>query len=296
MVGIETIAMTKVLEGLGKFFGKICLPAADEFGLLLKDKIAFYRLKNLAEITRKAESIIQKNGILISGQGNPKLLKEVIEEGSWDEDSGIQSMWAGLIAESVNDVYSESDGFMYMRLLKNLTPFQARLIRNIYTDPRCYSLTKPFNYTDRCFYPDTPIVVSVMHLLGCTERPLVSILGYDNEKAEKELQCSPEETAQKILESPAHHSMILDSLKPQVELLRSHGLLFDILYKNNEIEFVPSIQGLTFFIRCEGSSLPPEADMAIQKHAHEKQGVDVFNISKDEITYTLKGVLVKRPL
>lgn len=46
-------ATLKTVDGLGKFFGAICMPAATEVGLLLKDHISEYRQNNLEESRRK---------------------------------------------------------------------------------------------------------------------------------------------------------------------------------------------------------------------------------------------------
>lgn len=38
---LNTLAQGAV-DGAGAFLGRICLPAAEEFGLLLRDKVGFY--------------------------------------------------------------------------------------------------------------------------------------------------------------------------------------------------------------------------------------------------------------
>jgi len=43
----------KIIYGINSFLGSICMPAAEEFGLLLRDKIAYYRLKNFFKIIEK---------------------------------------------------------------------------------------------------------------------------------------------------------------------------------------------------------------------------------------------------
>lgn len=50
------------MEGMGAFLGRICLPAAEEFGLLLRDKVGQWRAKNAACVTAKAESMLEAQG------------------------------------------------------------------------------------------------------------------------------------------------------------------------------------------------------------------------------------------
>lgn len=124
-------AVEESIKGISKFFGKICMPAAEEFGLLLRDRVTLFRLKNLENIVNKAKKRIGDNEVSISGDTDPRIIKEIIEEGSWASDDAIQSMWAGLISASAQDGKSNNDCLIYVDLLKRLTPFQARLINGI---------------------------------------------------------------------------------------------------------------------------------------------------------------------
>ena len=57
--GIKPVAdsintVTKgAVDGAGAFFGRICLPAAEEFGLLLRDKVSAWRARNIVRIAEK---------------------------------------------------------------------------------------------------------------------------------------------------------------------------------------------------------------------------------------------------
>lgn len=86
------------VDGVGAFFGAICMPAAEEFGLLLKDKIAAYRTKNLAAIAEKTKAKLEHQKLEPKGDANPQLIRQVIEDASWTSDPTIQSMWAELLA------------------------------------------------------------------------------------------------------------------------------------------------------------------------------------------------------
>lgn len=44
-----------IVDGAGAFLGKICLPAAEEFGLFLKDKVSTWRGNNALQIVVSAE-------------------------------------------------------------------------------------------------------------------------------------------------------------------------------------------------------------------------------------------------
>jgi hypothetical protein len=62
ILGIKPIAeavntLTKAsVDGTAAFLGRICLPAAEEFGYLLQDKVRAYRAGNVTKIAAKAEA------------------------------------------------------------------------------------------------------------------------------------------------------------------------------------------------------------------------------------------------
>ena len=66
LLGIKPIgeainAATKAaIDAASAFLGRICLPAAEEFGLLIRDKISFWRLKNFLKISEKAENLLRQ--------------------------------------------------------------------------------------------------------------------------------------------------------------------------------------------------------------------------------------------
>jgi hypothetical protein len=86
------------VDGAGAFLSRICLPAAEEFGLLLRDRVHNWRTQNLLAITQKAEQNLQSSGDGV--HASPRLVNRFLEEGSWVEDSEVQEMWAGLLSSS----------------------------------------------------------------------------------------------------------------------------------------------------------------------------------------------------
>jgi len=65
-----------VVEGASAFLGRICLPAAEEFGLLLKDKVSGWRTKNVVAIVQKAEGKLKS----ISGPENKHAHPRIVLE------------------------------------------------------------------------------------------------------------------------------------------------------------------------------------------------------------------------
>ena len=56
-----------LLDGAAAFLSRVCLPAAEEFGLALRDRISAWRAKNAAQLLSRA------NTIYLSNNPNPVL-------------------------------------------------------------------------------------------------------------------------------------------------------------------------------------------------------------------------------
>jgi hypothetical protein len=59
------------------------MPAAEELGLRLNERIAAYRSRNLAAMTQKTEAKLEGQKPNPSGGANPLLVREAIEDASW---------------------------------------------------------------------------------------------------------------------------------------------------------------------------------------------------------------------
>lgn len=279
LIGIKPIskAVEKVAEktadGLGAFFGAICMPAAEEFGLFLKDKVAVYRQKNLEKISEKTLEKIEHQNIKLSGHANPILVREVLEEASWCEDEKIQSMWAGLLSVAAGNTAVSDDSLIYTDTLKRLTPFQARLINEIYFDPRCCSVKPPVgNHEDDAFYPENKLMYSVVDILKLYPGDLSEIVPIASS------------THEKILATENDHGIALSRFRPQIEVLKVLGLIHDVKFLNRGKEGIyvfPSLKGLDFFMRCLGYSVYPlEAFIVTLQYWNQLKNIDPFTWQK----------------
>jgi hypothetical protein len=128
-IGEAINATTKAaIIGAGAFLGRICLPAAEEFGLLLKDKISFWRLKNFLKISEKAENLLKKNPDFELTHAHPRLIASILAHGSWSDDDTIQNMWGGLLASSCTSDGQDDSNLFFINLLSQLTKSQAKIL------------------------------------------------------------------------------------------------------------------------------------------------------------------------
>jgi hypothetical protein len=128
------IATEKMFEGASALLSRICLPAAEEFGLLLKDRVQFWRARNLANITAKSEKIrpdIYQNQL----KAHPRIVMEVIEKGSWADTDELQHMWAGLLASACTPDGKDDSNLLFINFLNQLSYAQVKLLS--YTCREC---------------------------------------------------------------------------------------------------------------------------------------------------------------
>src|SRR2546421_451991 len=86
VLGIEPVAkafeqtISAALNGLSAVLGPICSPAAEEFGLLLKDKMSFYRAKNAISMTKKLEQKLAESNLPEGSRALPRLVHSIMDE------------------------------------------------------------------------------------------------------------------------------------------------------------------------------------------------------------------------
>jgi hypothetical protein len=136
VLGIKPVAdaishVTKAaVDGASAFLGRICLPAAKEFGLLLQDKVREWRIKNAVAVVCEAEARHQKYTGQVPTQAHPRLVTAALEHGSWADDKTLQEMWGGLLASSCSPDGKDDSNLIFMNLLSQLTTLQVRILNH----------------------------------------------------------------------------------------------------------------------------------------------------------------------
>ncbi|WP_421230437.1 hypothetical protein [Aeromonas jandaei] len=126
-VGLGAIAAYLGKDGLAKILG----PTADYLGGELQE-FTKKRIDNIGKIFKKAES---KLGDKIEQQGSvpPKVLKTIINEGSYSEDEIVIEYFGGVLASSRSDLPRDDRGARVAKALDNLSCYQLRCHYLIYS-------------------------------------------------------------------------------------------------------------------------------------------------------------------
>ncbi len=127
------LIIEKSFDGVSAVLSRICLPATEELGLMYRDTVRHWRLKNIIKIVEKAQGTMELNNNELQLSAHPRIVHEVLEEGSWCEDEILQGMWAGLLSSSVGEGQASDSNILYLNVLKKLTTIQAKIINHICT-------------------------------------------------------------------------------------------------------------------------------------------------------------------
>jgi hypothetical protein len=131
-IGDSVLKVTEgSVEGASAFLSRICLPAAEEFGLLLRDKVSMWRAKNAVEITTKAQQLLEKQVGEIVLHAHPRIVYSAIAHGSWADSDYMQNLWAGLLASSCSTDGKDESNLILINILSQLTSSQGALIGHI---------------------------------------------------------------------------------------------------------------------------------------------------------------------
>ncbi len=123
---------TKALaEAINGFLARICHPAAEEFGLLLRDRVAAWRVRNLARIVEVARRNLERSNRALDVSAHPRIVQSVLDNGSWSDCEEVQVMWGGLLASSCTSEGRDESNLIFISLLGQLTSSEARMLNHI---------------------------------------------------------------------------------------------------------------------------------------------------------------------
>lgn len=120
-IDLTSSTFEKAIESAQSFLEKLMMPAVEEVGLMMKEKVTSWRLKNQVRVLTNARLYCQKHNI------NPKaislkLLVPLLENAGLEEDEFLQDKWAILLANMVDtDQNNENNVFPFIlsQLSKN---------------------------------------------------------------------------------------------------------------------------------------------------------------------------------
>jgi len=126
-VGLGAVVAYLSKDGLDKILG----PTADYLGVSLKD-FAQKRTENIGRIFQNAESKLGEK-LNQPGQVPPKVLKTILNEGSYSDDEITVEYFGGILASSRTEQGRDDRGARIAKILDGLSTYQIRSHYIIYT-------------------------------------------------------------------------------------------------------------------------------------------------------------------
>lgn len=212
----------RTLDGATAFLSKICMPAAEEFGLLIRDRVTYWRAINLANIAKKTEQKLKEINKIGNVHAHPRLVSLVVDEGSWIDADEVQEMWAGLLASSCTEDGRDESNLIFMNLLSQLTSLEVKLL----------------NFACKKAKMEVDVVGLVTaDFFKTTQKELIEVGGIkDVQRIDRELD----------------HLNALDLIEG------TFGLDADEDEIDPSIAYIyPTSLGINLYVRCQGSLLAP---------------------------------------
>lgn len=135
ILGIKPIAdslnsITKeTLAAASAFLSRICLPAAEEFGFLLRDRVSSWRINNQLRMLQKSEEKYKRIS-QESLHAHPRLVASILDHSAWTDAADLHDMWAGLLASSCTPDGKDESNLIFVNILAQLTAVQGNIIKH----------------------------------------------------------------------------------------------------------------------------------------------------------------------
>ena len=131
-IDITSSAIEKGIDLAKSFLDKLIIPSVEETGLLLKEKVTFWKFKNQVKMLTKAKTFCEKHSI------NPKtislkLLCPLLDYSALEEDEELQDKWAVLLANMV-DSEQNIQNHVFPYILSQISSNEFALLSNVYND------------------------------------------------------------------------------------------------------------------------------------------------------------------
>lgn len=110
------------------FLSRVCLPAAEELGALVQDRVKFWRLANAVAMLKKAEAKYRAEFPQGEASIHPRIMAEVLGEASWVDDETLQGMWADLTVSSCDTTSPSDTNYALTQLLRQMSSAEAKLL------------------------------------------------------------------------------------------------------------------------------------------------------------------------
>ena len=117
----------------GKFLSDISGGVISEVSQLIALPVREFRLKQTLKVSLRARELLEEHGIKPEQlSGELRTIIPILESAADEDDPTLQEMWATLLATSVMPDFKGAGEPDFHKLLAQLSPSQARLLKGFY--------------------------------------------------------------------------------------------------------------------------------------------------------------------
>jgi hypothetical protein len=121
-------AVLRPIEGIVK---TIAGPAAEELGMVIRDKVKEYRFKRQVRFFTTVKQLCAAAGIKPKAVNMP-LLMDILDRASMEPDDDLQDLWANLLANAADPNYKGLITTAFPDMLKQIPKDEALFLEDLY--------------------------------------------------------------------------------------------------------------------------------------------------------------------
>ena len=211
----DMITLVRMVEALS-FLSQICPHGAEEIGQLLRGRLSNHKVTKAVEIALITQSLLAVEPAKEGPRVKPRLVVQILEDGSCPDEGWLRHFWAGLLAASCATAEKDESNMKMVQLFSQLTTFPVRIL-----------------------------------VVLCTRAP--KILEGSGAISAKPLACTMGELATTTESRRLQVERDLERLS-ELGLIEKRGSNSPTLLSSDEITVTPTSLGLQLFAYCNGQS------------------------------------------
>lgn len=238
-----------LVDGIGAFLSKLCMPSVEEIGFMLRDRISMHRLKNLNSVIKKTQALIEDKREPITGELDVRALQMIAENASLVEEETLQTMWAGLLAGGAIKDGATDDLLLYADILKSLTVFQGKILNLIYGDKRIAEVVSSTHPSD------SRVIESDFEYVKRSVFALEKVLSLHPDSTLEQMKAITFD--KRFVSGNEVNAYLVRRFQMQFASLEAKRLIASWKLKPEHCVFGRSLEGLDFYMRCSGDCIYP---------------------------------------
>lgn len=116
----------------GSFLAKVFGVTIEDAAGIVGDQLKYLRWKRQNRLVDKVNEYLEKKGSTTLRPISPKFAIPFILNASLEEDDYLQDIWCQLITNALDSDFNLEIRFVYIDIIKNLTPLDAKVLEFVY--------------------------------------------------------------------------------------------------------------------------------------------------------------------